>query len=255
MGALARIDLDGPGTLEQDWRPWLECRGLRRVRYRDLVAPGQRLVVVAPHPDDELLAAGGLMATCAAAGREVSVIAVTNGTASHPRSSLWPRARLDSIRPRESGEALRRLGIITTVPHDTRLGFEDGSVAQHEFELVDSLRALLRASDVIVTTWRYDGHPDHDATGRAAARAAMQMGSTLIEAPVWAWHWAHPGDARMPWVRAIRLDIGLTIAATKRWALAAHASQLEADPSTGRAAILPPDVVRHFVRPFEVFFT
>jgi LmbE family N-acetylglucosaminyl deacetylase len=258
MVALARIDpsidLDAAGTPEHDWRPWLEGCRLRRVERDELVPPGHRLVVVAPHPDDELLAAGGLVSSCASAGRDVCVIAVTDGTSSHPHSSLWPRARLGLVRPRESGEALRRLGIAARSTEVVRLGLQDARVAEREAELVERLRALVQPGDVVVSTWRHDGHPDHDAAGRASARAALSTGAAHVEAPVWAWQWARPGDSRVPWHRAVRLDIGLPLAARKRWAIGAHASQLESDPTTGRGAILPPDVIRHFVRPFEVFF-
>ncbi len=65
--------------------------------------------VVAPHPDDEVLGTGGLFARLSQIGRNVLIIAVTNGTASHPKSTEWPPERLDAVRPQETREALQRL--------------------------------------------------------------------------------------------------------------------------------------------------
>jgi LmbE family N-acetylglucosaminyl deacetylase len=43
--------------------------------------------------------------------------------------------------------------------------------------------------------WRHDGHPDHDAAGRAATIASAAAGAPLLQYLVWAWHWADPeGD-------------------------------------------------------------
>ena len=55
--------------------------------WRGAALDGERVVVVAPHPDDEVLAAGGLMRWMACRGREVLVVGVTDGEASHARSA------------------------------------------------------------------------------------------------------------------------------------------------------------------------
>lgn len=46
----------------------------------------RRLVIVAPHPDDETLGCGLLIAAAVRAGVRVAVIALTDGQASHPGS-------------------------------------------------------------------------------------------------------------------------------------------------------------------------
>ena len=47
---------------------------------RSLLQRPGRVVLVAPHPDDEVLALGGSLAMLARSGREVLVVAVTDGT-------------------------------------------------------------------------------------------------------------------------------------------------------------------------------
>ena len=72
--------------------------------------------------------------------------------------------------------------------------------------------------------------------------------------PIWAWHWAVPGDRRMPWQRAAVLHLGPFLAWRKGGAARCFTSQLEPDPSTGADAILPPSVVARLVHSREVFF-
>ena len=86
--------IEGTGTPEADWLPWLTRRRLPEVAPATLVPPGCRAVVVAPHPDDEVLSVGGLFGHLAGLGRELLVVAATDGTGSHDVSPLWPPERL-----------------------------------------------------------------------------------------------------------------------------------------------------------------
>jgi LmbE family N-acetylglucosaminyl deacetylase len=209
-------------------------------------------VVVAPHPDDEVIAVGGLLARLARHRVPVRVIAVTDGTASHPESTQWPVGRLASARPQESRHALQRLGC-TGEP--IRLGFPDGAVADMYPMMVERLSRLLARSDVVFTTWRRDGHPDHEATGHACAFAAASTGARLVEVPVWAWHWAAPGDTRLPWHRAHRLALDDQSLRRKCEAMRCFRSQSESDPTTGGKPILCATTLERTRRPFEVMFT
>jgi hypothetical protein len=95
-------------------------RGHHRSRMAPLAGPGRacpsstcaswcpqgaRAVVVAPHPDDEVLSVGGLLAQLADTGTPVEVIAVTDGTASHSGSTEWPAERLAGPPAREPARA------------------------------------------------------------------------------------------------------------------------------------------------------
>ena len=102
----------------------------------------------------------------------------------------------------ETVRALALLGLSRIQLH--RLGLPDGHLADLEAPMTWALVPQLRPSDVVITTWRHDGHPDHEATGRACAAACAQVGATLLEMPISAWHWARPGDPRLPWARACR---------------------------------------------------
>ncbi|MGH3155302.1 MAG: PIG-L deacetylase family protein, partial [Streptosporangiaceae bacterium] len=71
--------IDAPGTAEAAWSRWPM---LGRVPTLD-VTGWASVVIVAAHPDDEVLGPGGIIATLAAAGASVRVVAVTDGEASH----------------------------------------------------------------------------------------------------------------------------------------------------------------------------
>jgi LmbE family N-acetylglucosaminyl deacetylase len=212
-------------------------------------APYRRVVIVAPHPDDEIFGAAGLLLRLE--GAEVQVVAVTDGEASHPDAASQGYD-LRTLRAQESARALRRLG--WSHAPVSRLGLPDSAVAGHSDDLIDYLNETLTPHDLCVAPWRHDGHPDHDACGRAAAEVAASRGAQLLEYLVWAWHWLEPETSFLPWQHCSVLRLSRRQAARKRWATHAFASQirplgLERD----RRPLLPPSVVRRFWRPFEIF--
>lgn len=243
--------IEGAGTTEEEWLGWLRLSRLPALTATEMVPQGARAVVVAPHPDDEILAVGGLLAHLARVGTPVLIVAVTDGTASHVGSSEWPVARLARERPHESRVALHRLGVDT---EPVRLGLPDGRIEGYRELLAERLAPLLTPDDVMFTTWRRDGHPDHEATGDACAMASLHSGARLIEVPVWAWHWAKPSDTRLPWSRARRIVLDTDAAERKRHAVQAFTSQLSPDRSTGAGPILRGTTVARAWRPFEVVF-
>lgn len=209
-----------------------------------LILPAcRRVVVVAPHPDDEVLAAGGLLQALAGRGARVEICAVTDGEAAYGS----PSPALAAVRDGEARLALLRLGLRR--PLRRRLRLPDGGVSAHAGELETYLRECLAAGDVCVAPWRYDGHPDHEAAGRASATAATATGAALLEYPVWWWHWADP-DA-LAGVDMARLDLAPPQRAAKEAAIRVFRSQIQRGDC---APVLPGFVLAHFRRPFEVFF-
>ena len=244
----------GQGTTLHQWQGSRQLAELQSIDVLSLVPPGSRAVIIAPHPDDEVLGCGGLLQLLAAAGRPLQLISVTDGSASHPGSERWPVERLSVIRPQESAEALRRLGLPMHRLKWLRGGFTDTQVAAQEQQLRTFIESHLRPNDVVFTTWREDGHCDHEAVGRASAEAARQVGATCHELPVWTWHWATPEDAFVPWQRARKILLTPAQVARKRHAVHAFASQLEGDAQAGLAPVLAPYVIDRLLQPFEVVF-
>lgn len=242
------------GTPLSAWQNSVALRGVRPITLEELVPPGSRLIVLAPHPDDEVLTCGGLLAAMAQRQNDVQLVAVTDGEGSHPHSPLWPVQRLRTERRRESEQAVAHLGLDVSRLSWQRLGMGDGQVAEHAESLIALLSEDLRPSDVLLTTWRHDGHCDHEAVGHCAAQAVANTGATLVEIPVWAWHWAEPNDPRIPWEQARKFWLSDEQLRRKREAIGAHLSQLENDPSTGAPAVLNPQTLERLLQPFELVF-
>lgn len=249
------------GTPESHWHgddtlagtPPLDLAGLRA------------LVVLAAHPDDETLGAGGLIAHAARSGAAVHVVVATDGEASHPDSPTVTPARLAEIRRQEVAAAVAALAPSATL---SCLGLLDGALADQgpalERALGEAVRDALgetagggdRAGVVLAAPWRHDAHTDHDAAGAVAARVAREAGVALLEYPVWMWHWAAPGSPQVPWTEARRLELAPAVQSAKERALALHLSQTAPlSDRPGDEALLSPGVQAHFERGFEIFFS
>ena len=93
-------------------------------------SPPATVVVIAPHPDDEVLGVGGLLALLARKGTAIHIIAVTDGEASHPSSPTVSQRDLAARRVAESEKALALLGLQAASVE--RLGLPDGDVRRVE---------------------------------------------------------------------------------------------------------------------------
>lgn len=237
----------GAGTSQSDWAAHGGLDRLPVCEIEALLPPRSRLVVVAPHPDDEVLACGGLLAVAAARGHLTLVVSVSDGEASHAGSAQWTVQRLRDRRRLEWAEGLRRLGL-NPCDH-VRLALPDGAVHAHRHALRSRLQSLLSKRDVVVTTYRHDGHPDHETV----AAVCEACGARSIEAPVWMWHWAAPRDARVPWARLHRLALPAEALCRKQHAIAAHRSQLEPRDAE-HGAVLSPATLARLLRADEFFF-
>jgi len=236
------------GTKEEDWLAWPALSDFSAMAWG---SPG-RVVVLAPHPDDETLALGGTMQSLAREGHSISIVAITDGEASHPRSPSVTPEEMARIRSAERKEALTAMGL-GHVPV-TRLGCRDGAVAADRY-LVHRLGELLAGASWCLAPWERDGHPDHDATGRAARAACAARGVRLVEYPIWAWHWARPSSPEVPWNRASTLPLTPRVLAAKERAIRAYRSQTSPlGPRAGDEAVLPAAVLARFQRPFEIVF-
>lgn len=234
-----------------------------------------RSLIVAPHPDDEVLGCGGTIAQKVLAGADVCVVIVTDGRTSH--ASLIDAAELVAIRKAEAKNAARELGLESC----EFLDFPDGELRQHEAVASATIGRIIASfrPDEIYVPHRSDRQPDHEATYRivCAALAGHTQPVTIFEYPVWLWHswpWTRGAGRRVGtryvrhiwnvlsgiWEVAFRCS-GRTIVNEaldrKMKALAAYESQMRRRGNDPQWPIMDDvdggEFIRHFTRPEERF--
>jgi len=219
-----------PGTCDRDWRAALGGEALWSPK------PGP-LLIVSPHPDDEVLGAGGLIRIWSERGHRVMVLSVTDGEAAYPD---WQG--LDVIRRGELDLALATL--CSRPVRAVRLAIPDGSVRMKMMVLIGALRKLCESGP-----FEADGHPDHEAVASACLAVANDLGLPIARYPIWAWHHAQP--ATFAGSRWGRFALDAKTQAAKCAAINCFISQL--NPGDSREPIVPAHVLEYFKRDYEAF--
>lgn len=247
MGAersAAAAAIDAQGTDEAEW---LAARLPDLLPH--LALPEGPVVVVAAHPDDEVLGFGGAMAALLDAGATVRTVCLTDGEASH---GPLPTPDREQLAARRRGELAAALGDLGDLPFAVHAGLPDTGLDEHESrartvigEVLDEVGAA-----VCVAPWVGDLHSDHEAAGRAARDACGDRSTPVWFYPVWMWHWARPYDPRVPWDRVSVLPLAQAAVDRKKAALARFTSQLEGR-DCGVGPVLPAQEIAHHTRTFE----
>jgi LmbE family N-acetylglucosaminyl deacetylase len=216
---------------------------------------GRRALILSPHPDDESLGAGGLIAKAAAAGNAPVIAYLTDGAASHPGSLAFPPAELAALREREALEAAGILGV--PPDHVVFLHQPDAALAATgpAFDaMLDTLCALAATwnCQLILGPWAFDPHCDHEAGAALACAVAQRLHVALLFYPVWGL--LRPDSDELP-VEAIagwRLDIAAESAA-KRAAIAAHRSQAGLITDSPHGFTLPDSLLAACLTGVEIY--
>jgi LmbE family N-acetylglucosaminyl deacetylase len=203
--------------------------------------PEKPAVVISPHPDDETLASGGLIARLRSKGTDVTVIAVTDG-----ENAYGDDVGLGKIREREQTNALGKLGVDPL--HIIRFRFPDSGLRDCERRLIEVLQSVVSANTHIIAPWRLDFHPDHEVCGRAAEAIAKDKEVQLTSYFFWTWH---SGDKKtLDGQQLVSLPLAPEEIRAKQDALRCHRSQLQ---RAGGFPILPEYLLDPVRRSFEVF--
>jgi LmbE family N-acetylglucosaminyl deacetylase len=154
---------------------------------RHLLPPGEttrvvarRVLVVAPHADDEVLGCGGLLAQLAADGARVRVLFLTDGAAAAPAGGKGAGAETGRAyaerRRAESALALAALGAGTEAEgrlEAEHLELPDGRLAGHLDEAAEAIRRALAElePDLLLAPSPLEATSDHRAAFAALHRA------------------------------------------------------------------------------------
>ncbi len=138
------------------------------------------VIVVAPHSDDETIAAHTLIEHLRRRGTHVSIIVVTDGSASHRNSATWPKKRLIAERKRETVRAMTAIGVWQG--NVRFLAYPDGGLdSLNRLEQRRLTRDLARGPipDLVIAPDGRDVHPDHRDVAMACSRAWPQSVARL----------------------------------------------------------------------------
>lgn len=189
---------------------------------------GRPFVVLSPHPDDETLGAGGLIAAACDEGQDVNVVVVTDGSGSHPRSKQYPRQKLVDLRYSEVHRAGLALGL---QPDRVKfLGLPDTMAPKAGARFDAAVNEILEVIDCsgagsLFVTWEKDPHCDHEAAAELAKAVRRRCpGLKLWAYPVWGWH-IDTSEEMGHSPHAYRIDIS-RYRDRKFLAIDAHASQM-----------------------------
>lgn len=128
------------------------------------------VLVLAAHPDDEVIGAGAMLAWHARQGHAVTVVHMTDGAQGDPDNR---ENDICAVRRREGREALRRLGLGDAEHWD----LPDGQLPEQLPAVTDRLRELFDRVQpkTLYSFWFGEAHRDHRAVAVAAADAAAAL--------------------------------------------------------------------------------
>lgn len=181
---------------------------------RFVVRPsGRRVLVLAPHPDDEVIGCGGTLCKHVQAGDQVTVVYITDGSRGGPDGRA--DETLPLVRRVEAEEGLSALGI----RDHWFLGLPDQNL-KADAEACAALSDILRRvePDLIYLPHLYDRHCDHVATNlllAAVLASSEQLPEMIAGYEVWG---------------AVRPTLLVNVTdqmATKQRAIRAHRSQIK----------------------------
>ena len=208
-------------------------------------------LVLAPHPDDESLGCGGLIALLREKDKEVFVLFITDGSLSHPNSKQYPPEKLAALRKEEALRALAMLNVPGgnvfffnkkdgALPADGEPQFEQNANQLH------LLITLLRA-DLLLVPYEKDPHRDHRAAAQMLKSAAQKIHRSFRVLQYIIWLHERGEESDMPSDDTLRFVDITRYLSKKDEAIRQHQSQttnLITDDPEGFT--LSPEVLSHF---------
>lgn len=146
------------------------------IPYYPSFPPGNRVLVLAPHPDDETLGCGGAIRLYAESKKDIKVVFLTSGDKADPSHRLSQQAfqkphitDYSLMREREAEKALHILGVADY----EFLRFPDRGLAAHRAEAGELLLKIADGfrPDIVYSPSMIELNPDH----RTAAGLAIEL--------------------------------------------------------------------------------
>ncbi|MBI4175327.1 PIG-L family deacetylase [Candidatus Berkelbacteria bacterium] len=184
--------------------------------------PSGKVLVLAPHPDDDVFGCGGTLALHREQGDEIRVIYLCDGRSGSKRRTT--ELVQEELKKTRRAEAMAATGILQIPPGNvTFWGYRDSNLLANK----TTTRALTQVLAEYVPSLIYvphpnDSHPDHEATAAVLAQTLRAMGGDL-PAEIWSYEVWQP-------LLANRLIAIEPVVHQKEQAILAHESQRKCRP-------------------------
>jgi LmbE family N-acetylglucosaminyl deacetylase len=128
---------------------------------------GERVMVLAPHPDDETLGMGGSLRILSDLGKKIKVVVLTRGEKAEP--DVTKQKRHAETRQKEALKAFKALGLSDY----EFLGFPDREIFSNMDAVAKAMKTIVSDfnPDVLYSPSILEIHPDH----RAAAELSFSI--------------------------------------------------------------------------------
>jgi LmbE family N-acetylglucosaminyl deacetylase len=132
----------------------------------------EKVVVFAPHPDDELIGCGGSLLKRIAAGHSVTVVYMTSGEGAAPAAQ----------REKEAAQSCHFLGI--EIYHFLR---EPDGFLTRTPQVTEAVRAILTEEQphTVYVPHQHEKNSDHAATHSIVHSCLLQINATVLAYEVW----------------------------------------------------------------------
>jgi len=240
--------------IKAEAKDYRACFRIRNVIYNNnrlFTLNNRDALIIAPHPDDDIIGCGGMIALKKALAAKVDVLFITRG-----ELALQSRGVSNSaVSKARTSCAIRALSILGV--EETRIHWLDcrsHDIEKHLELTVQGIRSLMKArpkSDIFIPHPK-DGHPDHENTAEAALIASDEsLGHNYYY--YYIWHWINGTYFDMVRLRRnlVSLDIRL-VTSLKHASLDAHLKTMSpvGVPWAGK---LPQFLYTYAYGPMEVF--
>lgn len=146
-----------------------------------------KVLIIAPHPDDEVIGCGGLIARLVLECNMPHIAILTGGEGSHNHCCSVAPNDIKTSRRKLTDNALCILSVNREHIHE--LDFPDGNISTDNSEIkkLNEIIDEIAPNIILVPHWG-EGWPDHINTGEIIKKIAPKQ-ATIYEYCVWMWYY------------------------------------------------------------------
>lgn len=167
----------------------LLIRGLARWNAKSLdISKLNNVLIIAPHPDDEVLGCAGLIDQLVNDGKAVNILFMSRGEGIS-KNCKYTKEDIIDIRKQLTIGALSELGV--TEERLSFLAFPDGKFSDVSNTEIEKLQSLILSGKYksIFYPHHWDGSPDHNYASKVVSDILLHSeGIVAYEYCVWLWH-------------------------------------------------------------------